>query len=420
MGSVLFAVEDFCRRGLKEHNEVVSCTSRICQWNVPRNMKVQPKPVDDILFTRYRFGKDSSSIPKSSLYDPRAPSDRTVNDEALKTHCESMASSVGSSSFFLFHKVKPTYTQSNNVEIESYCEDIPEVYAVLPQDVEEPDLPFTDDYDIKSSSFKSMMDSYVESITETEIQQIERITRGQSNNAAWRELKANKLTASNFHSASIRKAEPDKLLKTIMYLSNTDEKPIASLQYGQLHEKDAVDCYIKSEIASGNLAIKVWEVGTMISRERPGLGASLDRKVIDPTASGSKIGGLEVKCPISKQGQTPEEACMDPSFYMIMKDKIPKLKEGHKYYYQVQGQMYVCQLEWVDFVVWLGGDSIMKERLSFNREWWFNEALPRLDYFYKRAFLPEVFTRRVKRGIHLYKHNGWQSYKQHMKDSRST
>ena len=40
VGGILLVVEDFCRRGLKEHGEPVSCTSRLCSWNAPTNVQV--------------------------------------------------------------------------------------------------------------------------------------------------------------------------------------------------------------------------------------------------------------------------------------------------------------------------------------------------------------------------------------------
>ena len=33
--------------------------------------------------------------------------------------------------------------------------------------------------------------------------------------------------------------------------------------------------------------------------------------------------------------------------------------------------------------------------------------LPKLEYFYIRAVLPEFFTKRVRRGYKLYLHGGW-------------
>jgi len=50
---------------------------------------------------------------------------------------------------------------------------------------------------------------------------------------------------------------------------------------------------------------------TQISKEFPGLGASLDRLVHDPSSTDGALGGLEIKCPYSKRGQTVAEACSD-------------------------------------------------------------------------------------------------------------
>jgi hypothetical protein len=68
--------------------------------------------------------------------------------------------------------------------------------------------------------------------------------------------------------------------------------------------------------------------------------------------------------------------------------------------------MFVCKLDWVDFVVWFGSANLSIERIFFNKVWWNKTALPQIDYFYLRAFLPEVLTQRVERGVPLYKHQG--------------
>ena len=413
VGGILFAIEDFCRRGLKEHEEPVSCTSRLCSWNAPRNVQVDPKPVDNIVITKYRFGKETDKCAKVSKFDPRAPADRGVNQEALSQLSAELSNCLQSSCYFLFHDVSPQPTADENVEIDCICETVPENAPDIVTDNEITDLPFNDDYDISSSHFQSMMDCFADtqSILNVDIETVERLTRGQSNNEVWRQLKRDKLTASNFYNAAVRRKEPDKLLRNIMYISEK-KKSIASLQYGQEHECDAVASYVAAKAAEGNTLLRVEEVGTMLSKERPGYGASLDRKVYDPKASGVKDGGLEVKCPYCKRGMTVEQACKDPNFCLYIDDDgVPRLKFGHKYYYQVQGQMYVCNLEWVDFVVWFGGNNVFIERIYFNKDWWYQTVLPRIDFFYKRAFLPEMFTRRIERGVKLYNHGGWKSFK---------
>ena len=65
------------------------------------------------------------------------------------------------------------------------------------------------------------MDYYADnqSVSDVDIEKVERVTRGQSNNEVWRQLKRDKLTASNFHDAAVRRKEPDKFLRNIMCIS---------------------------------------------------------------------------------------------------------------------------------------------------------------------------------------------------------
>ena len=173
------------------------------------------------------------------------------------------------------------------METESICEPIPVHAADVAVEKEVPDLPFNDEYDISTEYFISMMDKYVETVTDKQIETVERITRGQSDPETWRDLKRVKLTASNFHAASIRQKEPDNLLKNIMYIKAT-KSPKPLLQYGLQHEDDAVASYVAFQAAQGNTSLRVQKVGTIISKERPGLGASLDRMVYDPNAKGKR------------------------------------------------------------------------------------------------------------------------------------
>ena len=57
VGGVLFAIEDFSRRGLQQNPEPLTCTSRLSVWVVPRNQSVASKPLDKVLIRKIRFGK---------------------------------------------------------------------------------------------------------------------------------------------------------------------------------------------------------------------------------------------------------------------------------------------------------------------------------------------------------------------------
>ena len=50
------------------------------------------------------------------------------------------------------------------------------------------------------------------------------------------------------------------------------------------------------------------------------------------------------------------------------------------------------------------------EKIHFQNSKWYDELLPKIDYFYRRAFFPEMLTERVKRGKVLYLHGGWLPY----------
>lgn len=85
--------------------------------------------------------------------------------------------------FFLFHDIK------------SKCLEEPD-----PEEKEEPEgVPFNDNYDIASKHFKYVVDEHVSTltITQEEIQETERLTRGQSKNSLWFEERKTLLTASN-------------------------------------------------------------------------------------------------------------------------------------------------------------------------------------------------------------------------------
>ena len=82
---------------------------------------------------------------------------------------------------------------------------------------------FHNNYDISPSHFKSIMDYYADtqSVSDVDIEKVERVTRGQSNNEVWRQLKRDKLTASKFHDAAVRQKEPDKFLRNYnIHLTN--------------------------------------------------------------------------------------------------------------------------------------------------------------------------------------------------------
>ena len=194
----------------------------------------------------------------------------------------------------MFHDIK-----SNCVE-ESDSEETKEA----PESV-----PFTDSYAIATEHFKSMIDSYASglTITQEEIEETERTARGQNKNNLWFEKRKSLLTASNFGKTAKNKVEPSSKLKSILYSNFATD----ATQYGIESEAKAVDLYIR-EMKNDGIDVTVEEIGLLVSKDKPYLGASIDRIVTIKDTH--EKWGLEIKSPLSKAGMTIEEACQNKTF----------------------------------------------------------------------------------------------------------
>ena len=90
--------------------------------------------------------------------------------------------------------------------------------------------------------------------------------------------------------------------------------------------------------------------GLVVNPRWPWLEASPDALVSDAREE-PLYGAVEVKCPASKYGKSIVEACGDKSFCLEFVKGKPCPKKKHIYYYQCQGVMAICQLNFIDFVV---------------------------------------------------------------------
>ena len=104
IGSILFAIEDFNRKGLKEFNESLTFTSKLPEWNVPSSA---PAPIDQVLIKKIKFGDQTETeiIPKVINYDPRAPDQREVDPDELEVLKHKLQSCLSRSSLFLCHEI---------------------------------------------------------------------------------------------------------------------------------------------------------------------------------------------------------------------------------------------------------------------------------------------------------------------------
>ena len=75
-------------------------------------------------------------------------------------------------------------------------------------------------------------------------------------------------------------------------------------------------------------------------------------------------------------------------FCLASVDGSVSLKKDHAYYYQIQLQMKICEVEYCNFVVW-SEECIFYERISIDTEF-IDNAIKEAEPFIKLALLPEL------------------------------
>ena len=73
---------------------------------------------------------------------------------------------------------------------------------------------------------------------------------------------------------------------------------------------------------------------------------------------------------------------------MTAEEEGMELDRNHTYYYQVQAQLHIMDVEFCDFIVW-NKNSLFIERIMPDVEFW-REGIPKVERFFRHAILPEI------------------------------
>ncbi|KYN05017.1 hypothetical protein ALC62_04094, partial [Cyphomyrmex costatus] len=155
----------------------------------------------------------------------------------------------------------------------------------------------------------------------------ERKTREQSDSELWLSLRKIMLTASNF--GTVCRMRPTTscatTVKSILFPPSIDT---AAMKYGRDMEKVA-----KQEL-SKILKKDIKPCGLFIDSNNPWLGASPDGLL-------EEDGLVEIKCPLSAENLTAEEAIHTlPRLKGIFDKKdLNAMNRNHRFFYQIQGQL---------------------------------------------------------------------------------
>ncbi|XP_045163375.2 uncharacterized protein LOC123527777 [Mercenaria mercenaria] len=377
IGALMYALADLTA---KKKDGTLASTSKKCVWgqfNNPRKRKLTPKKSSELTFRKYTFDSKLEAVEK-------------------KSRKELFINSVDEDRFRLsLEKCNPAAGWLLNFVESKAVEEVPQFLDITFNFKDSVDLTCADVQKTITTKFNELKMSDVDCKT------VERLTRGQGKNILWEDERKMRVTASNFGEVMSLKSETPREgpIKRIMY-SNITNKYVT---WGIKHEPAARRKY-EMTMKKTYQDFKVSECGLYVKGDTPYLGASPDGIVTYISQGQMETGVLEIKCPASDRWRNlhPTDCAKDPDFCCVSNPVtgLCHLKTGHKYYYQVQGQMALTGMKWCDFVIWtLGGMSV--ERIEFNEECWLG-MLVKLKDFYQHAVLPELFSRRVQRGLKLY------------------
>ncbi len=142
--------------------------------------------------------------------------------------------------------------------------------------------------------------------------------------------------------------------------------------HGKKYENRAIEKFEKC------FDVNVKKNGLFVNPKYPFLGASPDGLVLNDAL-------VEVKCPFT--GRNCNISPGKGFDFLTFDDDSVTLKRNHKYYYQVQGQLGLCQRKYCYFIVYTHCDFFV-EVIWFDRNFFETEMIPKLTEFYEKYYRP--------------------------------
>ncbi|CAN7941452.1 unnamed protein product [Ixodes hexagonus] len=146
------------------------------------------------------------------------------------------------------------------------------------------------------------------------------------------------------------------LLKRVCY-PEKNHFSTPAIRYGIENEPRAFDAYTALATAAHD-EVTFRRPGLTIAKGRPFLAATFDL-LVDCSCCGKGV--PELKCPYKLRNAPLKSAAKEKdSCINLADDGYLALKETHAYYYQVQLQMFACNVEYADFVLWISQTHVKR------------------------------------------------------------
>ena len=242
---------------------------------------------------------------------------------------------------------------------------------------------------------KKLYRVYKHTYSQKDFQNLLEKTKLQSLNPLWMIHRAGRITASiagEVSKTNLTEITSESLFKKIMqYEAGVQNK---YTRYGNLMEPVARSNYYESQ-HNIHENFKVDETGFLVSKDFPFLGASPDGMV---SCSCHKPRLLEIKCPYKyKNGLVNWQN--DKNFPVSSDNKI---KTEHQYHYQMQHQMFVFDVDSVDFYIYSESKNAEAKSLLltiYRDNDFIQTFVSKLKLYFENILLSEIITRRSDMSI---------------------
>ena len=381
------------------------CTQQKCQWVIPQFQKEIPyAPVQELDFTS-------------------AQAKRKKIDEAIQDENEVPNTNQASASSDVHQHDLDFCSRPTELELKSFfdkisrCKSKPAILSLIPdyQDryISKSSLPsfpvcLNDLYDpsLALANYSDLLqrsESVQVEVNEEMVRNVEEATRKQSKSRLWYRYRAGRVTASKMKRACTTSEEmPSQRLIMEMCYPEAFGFTSKATRWGCEHESAACQRYFE-QMKDQHSDFTMSSSGLVLNPRWPHLGASPDG-IVNCSCCGRGV--LEVKCPYSHRYNTVHDIARDSSSCLQISetDVSPHLDHDHAYYYQVQAQIFLCQVEYSDFCVCTFPQGSLPEihieRIFPDPELW-QTCIYKSTKLFRNSLLPELLGKWNSRGPSL-------------------
>ena len=199
-----------------------------------------------------------------------------------------------------------------------------------------------------------------------------------------------RITASKFFAVARTsiKSPSQSLIKELMEMKIHSYTKVKSLMWGIENEQNARERYLE-QMKDEHTELSYTSSGLRVNPKYPHLGATPDG-IVKCDCCGNGL--IEIKCPYKHKQSHPHNV-VESKFCLEHVNGRIYLKKTHEYYFQIQGQLAVCEMEYCDFVCWTPHGMHIERILP---DTLFETIKPAVDTFFLKVLLPLLITGRTQ------------------------